>query len=98
MKAWIVFYADEYCALFHAETRGKAKLRMIENYGDNDFLAYRAKRLPGLDDKPITYQNAKDAGFEYTQDDSEILAPESEFINDCRCDICKAENFREQNR
>jgi len=49
----------------------------------------RAKRIPGLDNKPITYQNAKDAGFQYWDDDAgDCLLPEF-FNNDCRCELCK---------
>jgi hypothetical protein len=88
MKAWIVFCGDEYCGLFHADTEGQAKLRMMYCYGGDDYLQYRARRLPGLDGKPITYQNAKDAGFEYSDGDSSRLLSELEFINDCQCHIC----------
>ena len=95
MKAWIVSdFGDEWCSLFHADTAGRAKLRGLEEYNLDDFTTMRAKRLLGLDNKPITYQNAKDAGFQfsdggYLEDgngDGNLL-PEL-FSNDCRCDIC----------
>lgn len=75
----------------HAETRGKAILRAMRNVNDSEaYTDFRARRLPGLDGKPITYQNAKAAGFEYWDgDNSETLLSEDEFINDCDCEICK---------
>lgn len=91
MKAWVVSYDHEFCSLFHAETSGKAKMLLMGEYGrDGDFVDYRARRLPGLDDRPITYENAKAAGFEY-QDESGDTIPLEEliFTNDCHCDICK---------
>jgi hypothetical protein len=95
MKAWIVFdTSEEWFSLFHAYTAGKAKLRGLEEYNLDSFTEMRARRIPGLDDKPITYQNAKDAGFEYTNggytedgDEHGWLLPEF-FINNCRCKIC----------
>jgi len=94
MKAWIVYYYDnEWCSLVHAETRGKAcaYIRDCINTGLLDFIDFHAVRLPGLDDKSITYENAADAGFFY-QDDFESglrLEAEEVFINDCNCKICK---------
>ena len=67
MKAWIVYYYDnEWCDLVHAETRGKAcaYIRDVIDTG-LDFIDFRAVRLPGLDNKPITYENAVEAGFHY---------------------------------
>lgn len=90
MKAWTVSdRSEEWAGLFHAETEGKAKLKGMEEYGLDDFTEMRAKRIPGLDDKPITHQNALDAGFQYWDDENgDYLKPE-DFQNDCRCDICK---------
>jgi hypothetical protein len=89
MKAWIVYYGDEWCTLVHADTRGKAKAQAINNVFEGDgFTEFSANRLPGLDDKPITYQNAKEAGFEYRDDWDGNPLKAAEFINDCRCDIC----------
>ncbi len=90
MKAWIVEDRfDEWVTLVHAKTTGKAKVEVASWFG-SDFLSLNAKRLPGLDDKPITYQNALDAGFQYTTDElGDEFTPEYQFINDCNCDICK---------
>jgi hypothetical protein len=95
MKGWIVWWGDDICTLVHADTRGKAKLLGMSILDGDDFLFARALRAPGLDDKPITYQNAKDAGFQYSDggysedgDGDGHLLPEL-FTNDCHCDICK---------
>ena len=92
MKAWIVYYCDEWCSLVHAETRGKACAYIMNKIDPGDgFICFRAIRLPGLDNKPITYVNAADAGFFY-KDEQEFgagLIQEESFINDCRCKICK---------
>ncbi len=97
MKAWIVG-CEEWVMLVHAETRGKAKTTVMGiTGGDYNFTDFSAKRIPGLDDKPITYQNAKEAGFQYTdlvgteEIDEDGYLLEKYFINDCRCDICKGE-------
>jgi hypothetical protein len=63
MKAWIVYCGDEWNELTHANTAGKAKVAIMKSIGFDNYIYLGAKRLPGLDDKPITYQNAKDAGF-----------------------------------
>ena len=96
MKAWIVYYYDnEWCSLVHAETRGKACAYVRDCYDKGfDFLDFSAIRLPGLDDKPITFDNAADAGFFYQNPDTGILEPtelhqREAFINDCNCKICK---------
>jgi hypothetical protein len=90
MKAWIVYdTSEEWVSLFHADTSGKAKLRGLEEYNLDSFTDMRAKRLPELDNKPITYQNAKDAGFEYLDDGGKLEA--MYFFNDCRCEICENE-------
>lgn len=96
MKAWQVIHSDDWCTLMHAETRGQAITAATNHvsYGD-EFTEFRALRLPGLDDKPITYENAKAAGFEYEPDrwfdcDADQASyNESIFSNDCPCEICK---------
>jgi hypothetical protein len=89
MKAWIVSdFSYEWVGLFHADTAGQAKLRALEEYGiDCDYIDMRARRFPKLDDRPFTYEDCKDAGFEYT-DEGEPVNSET-FRNDCPCDICK---------
>jgi hypothetical protein len=103
MKAWIVDDGGDCCTLVHAETIGKAKLKgqSALNVDYYDYLYVRAKRIPGLDDKPITYQNAKDAGFQYIDlyggdsDEDGYLKPEL-FFNDCYCEICKGSKHHEK--
>ena len=88
MKCYIVNTGDEWCSLVHAQTRGQAIQRIREWVDPGDsFLDFSARRLPGLDDKPITYQNAKEAGFEYEHGYG-VGYSENEFINDCHCELC----------
>jgi hypothetical protein len=91
MKAWSVTYGDEWYTLMHAATRGKAIQRAMRQVCDmdNDYIGFSARRLPGLDDKPINYDNAKGAGFEYLDDIEGQPIPSEEFVNDCPCGICK---------
>ena len=96
MKAWVVGEKDgwggfAWCTLIHAETRGKAIYEVQSTYNTGDFTDYRAVRLPGLDDKPITYENAAAAGFLYLDDTDGEPAPSNEFLNECRCEICRGE-------
>lgn len=98
LKAWKVYIPDQWCSLVHAETRGKAIVQVRCNVSDfEEYIDFRAQRLPGLDDRPITYQNAKDAGFEYL-DEYNFLLPEDWFTNDCHCEICETgERLCQQN-
>ena len=90
MKAWLVFSPDEWVALVHAETRGKAIISATQIVGSDEYyLDYRAHRKPGLDDKPFTYVNCAYADFYYLDYTGDI-AEEDEFINYCNCEICKA--------
>jgi len=88
MKAWRIYCADEWTTLIHADTAGKAKAIVMRFFDYDEFIAFSARRLPQMDNRPFTYQDAKDAGFEYLDDCGEPIKPE-EFINDCSCDICK---------
>ena len=92
MKAWIVYYDDEWCSLVHAETRGKACAYIMNKIDPGDgFIHFHALRLPDLDNKPITFGNAGSAGFFYKdeQEFGTVFYPEETFINDCACKICK---------
>ena len=86
------FKNSEWVTLIHGKTRGKAKYNFMrwnpDVWIDNSMWnEIRLRRLPGLDDKPITFENAKAAGFEYSYDDFDFES--NLFINDCRCEICK---------
>ena len=93
MKAWIVYYYDEWCSLVHEQTRGKACASVRDCIDTGlDFIDFRAIRLPGLDDKPITYENAAAAGFFYQSEFSDFDNMGDgavAFVNDCSCGICK---------
>jgi len=96
MKAFIAQFEDaEWCDLVHGETHGKAKSNFLRwNPGTNDpgdYTMIRLRRIPGLDDKPFTFENAKQAGFTYQEEGDEEPSP-SDFINDCQCEVCQAPN------
>ena len=86
MKAWIVYCGDEWCALMHAPTTGKARA-MAQCISGDDYISFRARRFPELDNRPFTWDDCKNAGFEYMDDNVPI--GKDEFINDCKCAICK---------
>ena len=93
MKAWICDNLSwpEYCILVHAETRGKAKARAHAcdpGFSFDDFTEIRARRFPGLDDKPFNVDNNKAAGFCYQDDDGNDIIDDF-FINDCGCELCR---------
>ena len=103
------FDGEEWFILIHGETRAKAKWNFIKwnpfslDAWDSWNLV-RTKRLSECDDKPFTWQNAKDAGFEYTTDeisdgtdDPEHFIPEEFFPNDCNCSICQPPLWKPQN-
>lgn len=89
MKAWFVF-CDEWGELIHADTRGKAKMAVINEFGidvvDN-LMSLHSVRKPKLDDKPLTYQNTIDAGFPWVDEDGSPLK-EEDFFNICKCAVC----------
>ena len=96
MNAWVVSSRyEDYCVLVHSETRGKAKAAACWDI-ECEFTEVNARRLPGQDDKPFTYENAKEAGFRYTDEDGvydhdqceSYLRPD-EFTNYCTCDVCR---------
>lgn len=91
MKAWIVS-CESWGVLLHAETAGKAKYKAL-NLHSSDYLFtdFKAIRIKDLDNKIINYQNATDAGFLYYDDYDGHPISETEFINDCRCPICREE-------
>ena len=90
MKAWVVFSPDEWCTLMHADTRGKAIIKAIECVaGDpTEYIDFRVRRLPGMDDKPFTYKDCADVGFHYLDDWDGGELKEIDFVNDCPCEIC----------
>ena len=89
MKAWIVSIPDEWGSLVHADSRGKAIAEVRAHVSNwNDFIDFRAKRIPGLDDIPITWKAAAEAGFEYVNDDGTEF-DEIQFTNDCYCHVCR---------
>ena len=88
------FAGEDWVQLCHGQTRGQALARFVRtcplameycNYED-----VRLTRLPGCDDKPLTQDNAKAAGFEFTEEDGGPLPEWWEWENLCDCEVCKA--------
>lgn len=91
MKGWVgKFKGEEWCMLVHGETAAKAKnnFHRWEPSGYGEYVIIRVHRIPGLDDKPITRENARNAGFSY-YDESRVTLDDIHFVNDCRCKICR---------
>ena len=94
MKCWVVedLHAD-WIMLVHGETVGKAKSNFMRWEPSGMFFEYtdlRANRISKWDDLPITHKNATAAGFQYRCDYDELgYEIEIEFINDCKCHICR---------
>lgn len=98
LKAYIAnFEGEEWGMLIHGETKGKAKSRFMKcnPIGTTEIDAFkdiRLTRLPGQDNKPFTYENAKAAGFEFYEEDGDTPDPDpGNFYNDCDCELCKGE-------
>ena len=98
-KAWVAnFIFEDWVMLVHGENANKAKRNFWNwnpegNNGYADYTEIRVKRVPGLDNLPITFDNAKKAGFSYYDVDNmtEQLGA-NDFINDCDCDLCIFKN------
>ena len=96
-KAYIAKFRDEdWCFLVHGETPGKARARANRvTPGDSDrstFVDIGLTRLPGCDDRPLTAENAFEAGFRYgfDSDDSGDVGDPQYWNIDCDCPICRA--------
>ena len=93
------FVNEDWGCLVHGETREKAKHRFMRiepsGWAEHDWWTdIRLRRIPGLDDKPITYDSAKEAGFEYEEEaDDPMPLPPEEFYNFCDCEICRPERM-----
>ena len=86
MKAWFVCDREDIGVLFHAETRGKAKvLGAAEmSFDPLDYIYVYARRVPELDDKPLTIENVEKAQVFDPSPDGQWYR-----YNPCRCEICK---------
>ena len=97
-KAYTASISDGWCALVHGETPGQAKMRFMGSTPEVDeFIAMRLQRIPGLDDKPFTYENAKAVAFEYWNPDTGEPAGPELFDNICFCEICNANRMGGRN-
>jgi hypothetical protein len=92
---------EPYTALIHGETRSKARWRAYrcDPSDPDDFKWFMQNtvltHMPLLDDKPITYENALAADFQYEDYDQEpdadgnrFITPEK-FTTECDCPLCK---------
>ena len=87
------FAGEDWVSLVHGQTRGQAKARFLRTcplpMDDCHYEDVRLTRLPGCDGKPLTRENARAAGFTYTEDDNPY--PDWwEWDNSCDCEVCKA--------
>lgn len=89
MKTWQVGpYRDDWVAIVHADTRGKAR-QMGAAIDGNDFASIRAIRLPQLDGKLVTAEGMADAGFPEDIEGEELEGDVVlGYIDFCQCDIC----------
>lgn len=88
MKAWFVFIPDEWGELIHADTRGKAKTLIMQEFGVDDYLYLGAARVSRLDNVAFTFQHLCQARWNYVDEDGKPLK-EVDFYNVCKCNICK---------
>ena len=88
MKAWKVICIYEWMTLMHADTRGKAINAARNNIYSDDFINFRALRVPALDDRPFTWENVDAAEVGYVDAD-DLPLQKNEYFNDCPCPICK---------
>jgi hypothetical protein len=95
MKAYRAEFEDSgWCILVHGETRGKAKSRFMQVQpdpwlADTDYWNdIRLLRIPGLDNKPITFANTAAAEFFYVDSETDKILDANEFFNFCDCEIC----------
>jgi hypothetical protein len=99
MKAYIARYYDsEWCMLVHGENVSEAKKNFYNwnpGFEEGDYIDIRLIRLKLCDDKPFTFENAKNAGFHYVyegyngyDDNGDNIEYPDLFINDCRCEVC----------
>ena len=87
MKAWLVLDYEGCAFPVHAETRGKAISKVQGSHPACDrqeFIDFRALRLPRLDDTRFTFENTKEI---YTVDE-EFGFTELDFVDWCECGIC----------
>lgn len=87
MKAWEIISIDqEWSVIVHADTRGKAVAKAC-NVENGEFIEFRTRRLPLIDDKPITRELMIASGWpeEYLEEpfDPTLWT----FV--CGCEHCK---------
>lgn len=85
LKAYCVFFQGEQWADYvHATSALQARYQFYKEYSHEDYVGYidtRARRVPFLDDKPLTGENIVAAGG----DPDWVLAQ----TYTCTCGLCK---------
>ncbi len=89
MKAWEVMHKqEEWSVIVHADTRGKA-IVAGQSVGADDFIELSARRLPLIDDKPVTKELMIESGWREGLLDSEMSGA-NDYTFPCGCEHCKA--------
>jgi hypothetical protein len=87
MKAWLVLDYEGCAFPVHAETRGKSvsTVQIFHPACDRqEFIDFRAYRLPNLDNIQFTFENTKEL---YTINE-EFEFTKLDFVNWCECELC----------
>lgn len=85
MKAWWIWFDDEWGDYVHGETVSKAKAMFWATWSweADEWIRLRAKRVPRLDDKPITMEAILEVDHYSEGDLLHVWYPI------CTCEICK---------
>jgi len=91
MKAWFVWYGDDWGDYVHGETRSKAKSMFMKTWSpecdSEGWIFLRALRYPRLDDIPITNESILDGYDEAERNEY------SHWLPICDCEICKGKEI-----
>ena len=82
MKAWFVWYGDEWGEYVHGETASKAKSMFMREWScECDWIDLRPIRCSALDNIPITSDSIRDLHSPDTVADEHLYPI-------CKCEIC----------
>lgn len=85
MKAYIVWYnGQEWCDFTHASSARQARKDFFKEWaGEGEYIDTRARRVPALDDKPLTGKNITEF---YSLENDDWLDGHTDT---CLCPLCK---------
>lgn len=93
MKAWFVWYGDDWGDYVHAETATKAKSRFYEEWSPEfdaeGWIYLRPFRYPRLDDVPITNESILEGYDEHEREEYKFWVPI------CDCEICQGKEIKQ---